>query len=288
MKKWFLLFLMGVLILTTTSGCKQDDMDGIKITTTSYPIEYITERLYGEHAIIQSIYPDGTDIRKHKSTKKQLLDYSKTDLFIYNGLSDEKEIAFKLLDQNPALRIIDSTSVLETTYGVEELWLNPSHLLMISQNIKQGLDEYVESVYLQKEIEDYYEQLKVDLSSLDAEYRLAADNAAQKKIIVSSDVLKCLEKYGLTVISLDHNTENLAKNVDDAILAINNKEVSYIFLLEYEEASEEAKAVIEQTGASAITFRRLDNITDQERDDHEDYLTIMNQNLDNLKKELYQ
>ena len=37
--------------------------------------------------------------------------------------------------------IMDANFGMEIQYGIEELWLNPSNLLMISQNIKNSLDE---------------------------------------------------------------------------------------------------------------------------------------------------
>ena len=46
MKKIFLSLIVFILIFTLT-GCKTDSMEDITIYTTTYPIEYITNRLYG-------------------------------------------------------------------------------------------------------------------------------------------------------------------------------------------------------------------------------------------------
>lgn len=280
-----LIFLLFVVLLT---GCTKDNMEDIEIITTSYPIEYITSKLYGEHALINSVYPDGTNIREYSITKKQLDDYSKKDLFIYNGLNEERDIAIELLDRNKDLKIIDSTFVLESTYGVEELWLNPSHLLMISQNIKTGLEEYISSTYLKKEIEDAYEELKVDLSELDAEIKLVAENASNKTIVVSNDVLKYLEKYGFNVISLEENGNLLDKTISEVKSMITNNKINYIFILEHETINDTIQGIVNETGVNTLTFRRVDNITDEERDNKDNYLTIMNQNIELLKQETYQ
>ena len=46
--------LLGLFSLT---GCfKRDDMEGINIITTIYPIEYVEKRLYGENSNISSIF----------------------------------------------------------------------------------------------------------------------------------------------------------------------------------------------------------------------------------------
>ena len=62
---------------------------------------------------------------------------------------------------------------------------------MMSQNIKVGLDEYISSTYLKKEINDNYEKLKIELSELDAEVKLTQANSTYKTIVVTNDSLKC-------------------------------------------------------------------------------------------------
>lgn len=123
-KKLLLLFILFVATIFTTTGCKQDDMDDIRILVTNYPNEYITEELYGDHSSVTSVYPDGVDIDKYEFNTKQKQDFSQYDLFIYNGLIEkESDLAFDLLDLNPDLKIIDTAYVLETDYSPEELWL---------------------------------------------------------------------------------------------------------------------------------------------------------------------
>src|SRR5574344_714239 len=131
MRKFKLIILILVLLLT--SGCfKRDDMEDINIITTVYPLEYVLTKLYGDNSIINSIYPDGINIYDYEITSKQINDYSKKDLFVYNGLGNDKDIALTLLNKNPNILIIDANLGMETQYGLEELWLNPSNLLMIS------------------------------------------------------------------------------------------------------------------------------------------------------------
>ena len=55
-KKILYLFMIGLTILLT-SGCSTDNMDGIEAITTSYPMEYITNELYGKHSNVKKLYP---------------------------------------------------------------------------------------------------------------------------------------------------------------------------------------------------------------------------------------
>jgi len=284
MKKKLLLLL---LLCIFTTGCfKRDNMEGINIITTYYPIEYVTSILYGEHSVVNSIYPDGTNVYEYELNNKQLKDHSKKDLFIYLGLTNDSDIAISLLNRNNKLLIIDGTFGMETKYGIEELWLNPSNLLMISQNIKNGLEEYIDSAYLNKEIDEHYEDLKVLLSELDAEIKLTAQNAKNKTLVVSNDVFKFLEKYGFNIISLDPDTVT-EKTINLAKEELSKKSNKYIFVLENEKLSEDIETFKQTTSSTFLTFKNITNITDEERNNRDDYIKIMNENLELIKKDAY-
>ena len=284
----YLLPILLISILMVTGCFKRDNLEGIEIITTTYPIEFATNYLYGEHSIVNSIYPDGTDTFTYKLSEKQLNDYSKKKLFIYNRVTDDKDIAVEFLKRNANMLIIDATYGMEITYGEEELWLNPSNLLMMTQNIKNGLQEYMTNSYLEKEIDKKYEEIKVTLSELDANLKLTAENASRKKIVVNSDSLKYLEKYGFEVISLDSTNEAVSdKTISSTIDSITNGEVKHIFLLENNDNSDAVKQVIDKTNVETYTFRRLDIIKEEDRDENNDYFTIMNSNIELLRNELY-
>ena len=281
----FLFILLSTLILT---GCTNDSMDNIEIIVTNYPNEYVMKYIYGDHATITSIYPDSVDIDNYKINNKQKKEYSKKDLFVYNGLIEkERNLAVELLDINPNLKIIDTAYVLETDYSPEELWLNPSSLLMMSQNVRVSLNEYITSNILKEQVDKKYNELKIELSEIDAEYRLAVESTNNKNILVNNSSLKYLEKFGLNVICIDDDANQ--KNIADANNLINNEDVSYIFLFKDEELSDNAKNIIaEHNNIQKQELHKLDNITDEERSNKEDYLSIMRSNLESIKKELYQ
>ncbi len=289
MKKRKRIFSILLLISILCTGClKKDNLEGIEIVTTAYPYEFIADYLYGDHSLVTSIYPDGTDIKNYTLRSKSISDYSKKELFIYSGIGSDKDLALELLERNKNMMIIDATSGMETLYGEEELWLNPSNLLMISQNIRNGLNEYITNNYLKKEIDEAYDKIKIELSELDAEIRLTAQNATRKTIVVNSNSLLFLEKYGFTVISLDNQTNPVSeKRVSDVKEMIQSGEVKHIFLLDKTDSNEIVKQLIKETKVPTYTYKRLDNMTDTERDNDENYMTLMNDNIDLLKNELY-
>ena len=287
MKKVLVLCLTCLLFLC---GClKRDTMEDITIYTSYYPLEYITNALYGNNSKIYSIYPDGTNPNDTTLTEKQLSDYSNGSLFIFSGLSNEKNYLYDMLKNNKDLKIIDSTLSMQTNeeYGnrIEELWLDPNNLLMIARNIKDGLDEYINNYYLKNEIENNYSNLKIELSQMSANLHLIAETADNPTLVVSSDVFKFLENYGFTIYSLEKNDEKTIKIVSNLM---KNKKISYIFLLSSDKETETIKKLNETYGTKLVIFNSLATISVDDRNDKKDYLSIMKENINLIKQEVFE
>lgn len=281
-------FLILTSILFCLTGCfKRDDMEDITIYTSVYPIEYITTELYGENSKINSIYPNGVNINNYILNDKQIKDYSKTNMFIFNGLSSEKDYVSSMFRNNKNLMIIDSTQTMEYTYKVEELWLDPSNFLMMALNIKNGLSEYSSNHYLKEEIENNYNTLKVNVSNIDAKLKLLSENADKTTIVVDNDLFKFLEKYGFTVISLEETDTLTNKTVVDTEALIKSGKVKYIYTINSESLNDTVKSIIEKTNAEVIQLHSISNLNEKERNNKENYLTLYNENIELLKKELY-
>ena len=287
MKKIINILVLTILVFSLTGCLKRDNMEDITIYTTNYPTEYITQRLYGDYSSVKSIYPDGVNINNYKLTDKQLEDYSNSDLFIFNGLSNEKDYVEPMRENNRDLKIIDTTLSMEYTNGIEELWLDPSNFLMMAQNIKTGFGEYIDSYYLTNKIEENYEKLKIEASNLDAKIKETVTNGNSKTIVVSNNLFKYLEKYGLTVYSLDEDNSDVNAVYRKVTNLINNGDIKYIFTIANEENNSTVQKLINNTNVEVQNWHILSNLTEDERTENEDYFTIMNSNLELLKNELY-
>ena len=279
-----LVVLFITLILLT--GCfKRDNMDDISIAVTKYPIEYLVKNIYGFNSTVSSVYPVGSDVDTYTLSKKQIRKYSTNDIFVYNGLTDEKKIAASLLNYNSGIKIIDVAKGLNDTYEEEELWLSPSNYLMLAQNIKDSLLSYTNSTILKQEINDAYEELKLNISMLDANIKVIAENANNKTIIVGNDLFKFLEKYGYNVLSINES-KNKKSDYQEAKNLVSNKSNSYVFVLE-KSVNDENVAKLKNAGASIVSIKSLKSLTQDEINDGYDYLQYMNTFIDDLKSEVY-
>ena len=276
-----------IFCLFLTSGClKKDSFDNITIYTTAYPFRYVAQELYGEHSEVLSIYPANTDIETYTLTDKQIEIYGKkAKLYIFNGLNKEKDYVIPMVKQNSGLKIINATLTMDYDNSQNDLWLSPANLLMISQNIKNGLNEYISNYYIKEEVNEKYETLKINLSNLDAKLRLISTNADNNKLIVSSNIFKFLEKYNFELLVVNEDSDK--KVIEDAKELVKNEEVSYVFLLKGETISSEMASLISNTDVKVVYLHPLGNLTEDEEKNKNDYLTIMNENIELIKEEVY-
>ena len=272
--------LLGVFLV---SGC--NNLENATVYTTTYPIEYLAKTLYESHSTIQSIYPDGTDVTAYELTDSQKDTYSQAEIFIYNGTTDEKEIAKDFSNSNRKLKVIDAAYSLKYKYGVEELWLNPSNYLMLASNIKDNLEEQIGTKYINEEIDAKYDELKEQLSIMDADIRSIAKEAStrnQNTIIASSNVFKFLEDYGFQVISLE-DYENGSASLTTLKNNFNSGTYQYLLIKSTEPTNELITEITTQTNAKTITVNMMNTLSEENRENNENYFTIMEDFINNLK-----
>ncbi len=279
------------LVLTITifmTGCfKRDDLEGVDIYTTVYPVQFVTEQLYGYNSNVKSIFPAEVNLDEYTLNEKQIEEYSRGSIFVYNGLSNEKGIARDLLNSNKKLKIIDVSQGLEYNHSMEELWLNPRDYLMLAHNVKNGLEEYISNKYIIEEINKNYENLKVLISSYDAQLETAPDNAKDTNILIASDTLDFLSKYGFTVTNVDETNGEISKTIKTkAKKLVNEKTVSYIYMLDNQEESAFVKELI-SAGATKKVLRSMTLLTEEDIKNGVTIKTMMRDNIEELKKEIY-
>lgn len=293
MKKRIILIL--IMTLTLLSGCKlnidTDSMKDIKVYTTIYPIRYLIDSLYGTNSTIYSIYPSGVEPKDFQISDKKLEEYSQADLFVFNSLDKERDYAVKMINKNKKLKIIDVSMGMTYDNDVAELWLNPYNYLMMAQNTKNGLLEYISNPYLITNdegtgVEDKYEALKYDLARLDADIKETISLSSYDTIVVDNDVFNFLSKYNLNVISLEEDDKLTDIKINEVKKLINEGKIKYIYSSKTE-TNNTCKKLIEDYGVELVTFNTMETVDGGITNSNENYVTVMNNNLELLNKELY-
>lgn len=332
MKKIFLL-IISIFLLTGCTVFKSDALEGVDVYTTTYPVNYLINYLYGNNSNIYSIYPSGVNFKEYELSEKKLNEFAKSSLFVFNSQDIDRDYAVSMLNKNDRLKLIDTSLGMNYTYSIEELWLNPYNYLMMAKNTKTSLNEYISDPYLNKEINEKYELLQYELSKLDATYKETLKNAKYTTIVTDNELFKFLEKYNIEVISLEENIKTItikegdnlsdiskeynvtisdilthnnktdetlkigetikipiktieSANVNKVKKLISEKQIKYIFSNQTE-SNNTINALVKENGLELITINTMYSIDGNVTNTNDNYLTIMNDNLELLKKELY-
>ena len=280
MKKVIVL-LMSLFLLT---GCLEEEKLDKIAYTTYYPLEFATNYMYKDFATVKSIYPNGIDTSKYTLTDKQKSIYAASDMFVYAGVTDEVKLAAEFLNTNQNISIIDGTKGLSYSSEVCELWLDPSNYLMIARNIKSTLIDYANNVYDEEKIDKLYDELKIKISEIDVDLTMMGKNASKKNILVTNDSFNFLSKYNINVISIK---EGNTKSINDAKKLINSGEIKYAYVLRGNTLSEEIETFIKNYNLEKIEIDSMYTITDEDKNNGNNYLSIMTENINKFKTELF-
>lgn len=279
--------LLFTLIFLTGCNTEQNNMKNINIYTTTYPINFLIDNLYKENCKIYSIYPTGIELTDYELSKRKLEEYAKkSDLFIFNSLDKDRDYAVKMININPKLKVIDVATGMSYDNSITELWLNPNNYLMMAENIKNGLAEYIDNPYLVEEVEQNFADLQYEISKLDAALTETINDSHYKTIITDDTALKLLENRGLKVISLKEDEDLTSNKVDEVKRLIEDNQIKYIYTTS-KEPNKTIKELIDTYKIENIRLNNMHSIDGSITNSNDNYLTIMTNNINNLKKELY-
>lgn len=281
-------FILLICCCFVLSACfNNDNFNDEYIYTTIYPVEYATEMIYGENVKVSSIYPDGSNYKDFKLTDKLLNNYSRSTKFVYNGLSQEGLIARDLLNKNNKIEIVDAMKGMNYTKSIEELWLDPSNYLMACRNIKSTLIDYEDNTSVKNSIEKNYQKLKENISIIDVDIYNLSKNGNYKTLLVTTNAFNYLEKYGITVLSIDPSNEALDKSLSEARRLISKGEIKYIYSLKGETLTDSVNNFINDNRLNKIEINPFTTITSEQRTNGSNYISLMNNIIDEFKKELF-
>ncbi len=313
MKKVFALFLSLSLLLTgcstgTESSEKKDesDQDKLSIYTTVYPLQYFTERIGGNFVQVNTIYPPGSDEHSFEPTQKDMMNLADADIFVYIGLGLEgfvEKAKNALKNENVTMLGAAEHIQLEETEHKENdehdedghhhgdidphVWTDPVYAKDLALTIKDAL---IEKMPEQKEqFETNYSLLAKELDQLNQDFEKMVSESKHKEIIVSHSAFGYWEKrYGIKQISvagLNTSNEPSQKQLQKIIEVAKKHNLKYVFF-EQNVNSKLTEIIQKEIGAEPLVLHNLSVLTDDNIKNKATYFSLMEDNLEAIKKGL--
>lgn len=302
-KAFITILLLTALILPSCARNNTktlEEASSLEIYTSIYPIQYITEQIGAQHVSVHSVYPPGVDAHTYEPTSKKIVAIAKSDVFIYMGANMEgftESAATTLTSQDVDMIELSSYKSLfaktETNHDEAHdhgdidphIWLDPLRMIELAEIIKQELSELLPNKLDQ--FNKNYALLKDDLLTLDKKYEQVLQAKTDKKIIVSHAAYGYWEeRYGIEQIpisGLSSSDEPSQKKLVQIVKDAKQHEMDYI-IFEQNSSHRVAEIIQEQIGAKALTIHNLELLTENDIKNNNDYLSLMEDNLDVLNK----
>lgn len=308
MKKMTMMIITVVFLLLTacTNDAEQQESKAeMTIYTSIYPIEYFTQRIGMDKVYVKSVYPPGVDAHTYEPTAKTMTNIAKSDAFIYLGaglegfaesaadaLENEDVQLVELGKEESLFSEVDEDHHEGHDHGSESdkdphIWIDPIRAKEMATYIKETLIS-LKPKY-KDEFEQNYQALVADLDELHSDYEQVTNTANQKEIFVSHAAYGYWEqRYGLEQVSVNGISPNSApsqRELERLIGEAKTKDMNYM-IFEQNVSNKVASIIQKEVGAKPVTIHNLSVRTEENIENKEDYITIMRQNLDVLKKVL--
>jgi zinc transport system substrate-binding protein len=289
--------------LATVAGCGGSDATAsdtsgkLDVVTSFYPLEFITKKIGGDRVDVTTLTAPGVEPHDLELTPKQVGSLSGAKLIVFEkGLQPAVDEA---VAQNASQAGFDVSTAasLEATganFGEEgeapepgtldpHFWLDPSRLSAVADAVADrlaGTDPGNADGYKERA-----GQLKGELNTLDGEFKTGLANCKLKVFVTSHVAFAYLAKrYGLQQVGIAGFTPDAEpspariKEVQDIV---RQQKVTTIF---YEElvSPKVAQSVARDLKVQTAVLSPIEGLADASST--EDYLSLMRENLAELKK----
>lgn len=313
MKRLTAIILSMALLALLLCGCKinndKDDDSKLNVVTTIFPPYDFVRQIGGDNVNISMLLKPGTESHNYDPTPKDIIKIQDADLFIYvGGESDEWVRDILESDDKQPKKVIALTECVDTvqediTTGMtvdeendsdkieydEHVWTSPKNALTISRKIEEVLEEIDnknKKVY-EKNMLEYAREL----SSLDNDFKDTVSKAKNKTMIFADrfPMRYFADEYGLGYFAAfpgcSSDMEPSAATISFLINKVKEKKIPVVFTIEFS-SGKIADTICEATNAKRLEFHSCHNISQKMFDDGATYISIMRNNLKNLKEAL--
>ena len=300
--------LMVLLLLTLViPACMREEQksDKIQVVTTLFPLYDFAKRIGGEKAEVSMLLPPGVEPHSFEPRPENVVRVNRADLFIYTnplmepwaagiiaGIDRGKVVIVEggkgiALMQAPGADPHDHGHAGERDQGTADphVWLDLDNARHIAGNI---LAAFVTRDPANKA---YYQQnadkLTAELAALDERFRQTLEKCPKKVLLHGGHYAfgYLAKRYGLRYISasaVNAEAEPTPAKLAELVQLMRRERLNYVYTEELL-SPRVAETIARETGAKVLMLRAGHNVTKEELERGVSFVSIMEDNLRNLK-----
>ncbi|KGI61447.1 ABC transporter, substrate-binding protein [Prevotella sp. DNF00663] len=230
----YVILILSVASLTSCTGGKVDNQRTIMVSIE--PLRYFTEQIAGDKFKVITMVPKGGNPETYEPTPKQMMELSKSDLFLKIGnIGFERTWMKKLIANAPHTIMVDTSdgiAPVKTLNGFDDphTWMSATNARIIAINIFNKLKEIDsrDSLYFKQNLENLLDHI----SMVDNEVREHITQEKANAFLIYHPILTYFARdYGLTQIPVEEEGhEPSAAQLQQVIRLAKQKQVKVIFV----------------------------------------------------------
>lgn len=321
MKKVKIMLCCAVMMVMTLAlaACDQTntmklDESKVNVVTTIFPIYDFAQQIGGEHANVMNIIPTGVEPHDWTPKSQEMTVTSKAQLLLYNGAGLEGWIPNFLqgLGKGSSLKTVEVSQGIELIHADGDdghghgeakkdhadehagdifidphTWVSPKSALIMAENIKNSFIEV--DPKNKSDYEANYAKLEQKLKDLDQKYTTELAATKKKEIVVSHQAFGYLcRDYGITqkaMMGLSPEAEPRSQDILALTKYVKEHDIKYIFF-ESLVSDTVAKMLANEAKVDTMVLNPIEGLTKEQAEAGENYVTLMERNLQNLVKAL--
>lgn len=300
--------LIFVIILLCFFGCSgaYDDDGNALVVAANFPAYDFATHVCGNSAKVSMLLPAGSESHSYEPTAQDIIKIQNCKLFIYTGGESDAWVdkILNSLDKNiKTLKMVDCVPLLPVQHEHndghehnhddieydEHVWTSPINAIKIVNKIKETLCtiDSNNSLDYEKNANSYIDKI----SSLDKDFRDFFETVDNKTLIFGDrfPLIYFTKEYGLEHASAfpgcaDHS-EPSASTIAELIKKIDSENISTVYYIEFSNHNI-ADTLANETGAKTALFYSCHNVSKEQLDDGVSYVSLMQENLSTLMKNM--
>jgi zinc transport system substrate-binding protein len=253
---------------------------GTRVVTSFYPLEYVAERVAGDHADVENLTQPGREPHDLELTVQQTKDIADSEVVLYEkGFQPDIDDA---IQQNGPEHVVDAATAAHLAGDDPHFWLDPTRLGAVADAFERAVadaDPRHAAAYARN-----LASLRADLADLDRGYRRGLAHCDVGTIVVSHDAFGYLgQRYGLRVVGingLSPDAEPSPAHVRQLQDLIGKDHITTVFS-ERLASREFAQSIAGDLGIRTAVLDPIEGLSDTTAD--QDYLSLMRSNLATLR-----
>ena len=293
--------LVGASLASLLSGCSRSgsaaEVDRVSVVASFYPLAEAASRVGGDLVSVENLTPPGVEPHDLELAPDDIEAIATADVIVYLGGGFQPAVEDALAEAEHAVTVDALNAVATNAAPASEaeegltvdphVWLDPARYEEIVRAVADALakaDPANEATYAANA-----QAYVAEIAALDEEFRTGLSDCERTTIVTSHEAFGYLaDAYGLTqvgILGLSPEAEPDPRRLAELRDLVEREGVTTIFAEELV-SPKVAETLASEAGVRVAVLNPIESLTDAQEKAGEDYISVMRENLDTLRKAL--